>query len=267
MVPSAFMYLTAFPLTPNRKIDRKALPVPDMSGAVAVEGVAPRTELEAEVLAIWAVVLDVDTLGVHDNFFELGGHSLLATQLVSRLRTQLDVEVSVRAVFEGPTVAELAAAIDASAGSGAGSRPPIVRVGRDGVLPLSFAQERMWFLDQLVPDAAVYNIPVAVRLRGRMDVAAMGRAVAGLVARHESLRTRIVADGDGLPRQVIDDPGRSGVFGFEVVDLRDRQVEVAEVAALDYFQEVIHRKVDLAVGPVVHVRSFGWPTMISSCSW
>ncbi|HEX6042688.1 non-ribosomal peptide synthase/polyketide synthase, partial [Longimicrobium sp.] len=203
MVPSAFVSMGALPLTANGKLDRAALPVPQTS-ADAEAYVAPATTTEDVLAGFYADVLRAETVGVEDDFFALGGHSLLATQLVSRVREAFGVEVPLRVLFEAPTVAGLAARVDALAREHRGAlAPPLVPVPRDGRLPLSFAQQRLWFIDQLEPGRAAYNLPFALRLRGTLDVAALERSIAGIVHRHEALRTRF-ATLDGAPVQVID---------------------------------------------------------------
>ncbi|HZF37248.1 MAG TPA: amino acid adenylation domain-containing protein, partial [Blastocatellia bacterium] len=205
MTPSAFITLTAWPLTHSGKIDRRALPAPDLNGAGHEgEKVAPRSPLEAEVASIWGEALGLARVGVYDNFFELGGHSLLATQIISRLRHAFGVEMPLRAIFENPTVHGLAQRLSGAmttATAIAGRR--LLPVARTGALPLSFAQQRLWFLDQLEPGNPFYNVAGAVRMRGRLDVAALRASVNSVVARHEALRTRFVAT-DGEPVQVIE---------------------------------------------------------------
>ncbi|MCA1614465.1 MAG: amino acid adenylation domain-containing protein, partial [Acidobacteria bacterium] len=173
MVPSAFVVLDTLPLTPNGKVDRRALPEPGHSAAASAESYEPpRTPVEEVLCGIWAEVLGVERVGVEDDFFELGGHSLLATQVVSRLREALRVEVPLRALFESPRVSRLAPRVEelARAGMPGTTPPPLTRsVGAGEAAPLSFAQQRLWFLDQLEPHSAAYNIPAAVRLRGRLD--------------------------------------------------------------------------------------------------
>ncbi|RKG86299.1 hypothetical protein D7V97_43360, partial [Corallococcus sp. CA053C] len=172
MVPAAFVPLEALPLTSNGKVDRKALPVPEASSRThAYE--APVTPLEEKLAGLWSEVLRVPTVGRTDNFFELGGHSLLATQLVARVRAALDVELPLRALFEAPTVAALAERLQQA--STATRLPPLTPTRTEGPQPLSFAQQRLWFLDQLAPDDASYNLPVALRLSGRLDVEALRR--------------------------------------------------------------------------------------------
>ncbi|MFC6023732.1 condensation domain-containing protein, partial [Plantactinospora solaniradicis] len=198
-----------------------------------------------ELLAgIWAEVLGVDQIGVRDNFFTLGGHSLLATQVVSRIRAVFGVEVPVAALFDGPTVAELAAVV---AGSAQGTdTPPMVRVDRDGLLPLSFAQQRLWFLAQLDPGSVEYNLPARIRLAGDVDVVALAAAVGLLVARHEVLRTRLVADADGVPWQVVDPPA---AVDLPVVDLSGEADPAAAAQAWLAADAVV--PFDLAAGPLL----------------
>ncbi|HEU4559698.1 MAG TPA: amino acid adenylation domain-containing protein, partial [Longimicrobium sp.] len=159
MVPSAFVFLDALPLTPNGKLDRKALPAPELASAEE-KYVAPRTPVEEVLAEIWAEVLRLERVGVTESFFELGGHSLLATRVVSRVREVFGVELPLRALFEGPTVAELAVRVEEMRRAGLPVLPPVVPVERTGALPLSFAQERLWFIDRLEPESAAYNVPV-----------------------------------------------------------------------------------------------------------
>ncbi|HKH49935.1 MAG TPA: amino acid adenylation domain-containing protein, partial [Thermoanaerobaculia bacterium] len=181
MVPSAFVVLEALPLTPNGKVDRRALPTPEQAGRGEMEGSgAPADPVEELLAGIWADVLGVERVGVHDDFFALGGHSLLATRVMSRLRGALDVELPLRTLFDAPTVAELAQAVRALRSSR--PAPPIVPVPRDGRdLPLSFAQQRLWFLDQLEPGSSAYNISGALRLRGPLDAQALEAALSEVV--------------------------------------------------------------------------------------
>ncbi|WP_203854857.1 non-ribosomal peptide synthetase, partial [Dactylosporangium siamense] len=230
MVPSVFVSLPALPLSANGKVDRAALPAPDLSRP-ADAFVAPEGPVQEVLAGIWAEVLGVERVGVHDNFFALGGHSLLATRVVSRVRLAFEVELPVAALFDTPTVAELAEipALAACApvpveNAVAPAATPIVPVGRDGQLPLSFAQQRLWFLAQLDPDSVEYNTPMPIPLPDDLDVPALVAALGALVGRHEVLRTRLVADADGVPWQVIDPP----IFRF---DLPIVEVPAAEVDA------------------------------------
>ncbi|MFI2352086.1 amino acid adenylation domain-containing protein [Streptomyces sp. NPDC019443] len=203
MIPSLFIELAALPLTPNGKINRSALPEPDVSRA-NLKGFSEPSGATEELLAgIWAQVLGVDRVGATDGFFDLGGHSLLATLVVSRIREAFGVEVSLASLFDAPTVRGLASVIDSSARHAA---PPVAAVARDEVLPLSFAQQRLWFLDQLEPGSPEYNMSTRLRLTGDVDLPALGAALDAIVARHEVLRTRLVADAEGVPHQLIDPP-------------------------------------------------------------
>ncbi|MCI3928030.1 non-ribosomal peptide synthase/polyketide synthase [Streptomyces sp. AN091965] len=198
MVPSAFVILDRLPLSPNGKLDQRALPEPDLSAAAGYR--APRTPREEALAGLFAEVLGVDRVGVEDNFFELGGHSLLATRLVSRIRTFLGAEVPIRGVFTAPTVADLAARI----GGGGKVRPALVKAEpRPERMPLSFAQQRLWFIHQYEGPSATYNLPLPLRLRGELDTEALAAAVRDLVARHESLRTVFTEDEAGTPYQRV----------------------------------------------------------------
>ncbi|HEU0051863.1 MAG TPA: condensation domain-containing protein, partial [Longimicrobium sp.] len=201
MVPRAIVAMVRLPLNANGKVDRKALPVPEYA-ADADRYVAPRTPVEEVLAGIWADVLRLERVGVEDSFFEVGGHSLLATRVVSRVRGVFGVELPLRALFEGPTVAEMAVRVEEMRRAELPVLPPVVPVERAGALPLSFAQERLWFIDRLEPGSAVYNIPVARRLSGALDASALERALGEIVRRHEALRT-VFAEVDGSPVQVV----------------------------------------------------------------
>ncbi|MEZ2133143.1 amino acid adenylation domain-containing protein, partial [Sinorhizobium sp. CB9] len=186
MVPAAITFIDAMPLTVNGKLDRRALPDPELSSGSAY--VAPRTETEAALAAIWRDVLGLERVGVNDNFFEIGGHSLTAVRLTARLRQGLGHDVSLRALFDHPTVCGIAALIEGKAAVGQEAIPP--RPAGLERIPLSPAQERLWFLWRLDPDSAAYTIAGSIRLEGALDADAMRSAAAAVVARHESLRTR-----------------------------------------------------------------------------
>ncbi|WP_345144775.1 amino acid adenylation domain-containing protein, partial [Dactylosporangium darangshiense] len=245
MIPAVYVEMAAIPLTPNGKLDRAALPGADSARPDLADAyVAPQGPAQQALAEIWAAVLGADRIGIHDNFFELGGHSLLATQVVSRVRAAFEVEVPVAALFDTPTVAGLAAAIDAAAPGVVA--PPIVPVGRDGLLPLSFAQQRLWFLAQLEPGSVEYNTPVSMHFSGVLDVDALAGALGALVGRHEVLRTRLVAGEDGVPYQVIDPaPVR---FDLPVVDFSGESDPV--VAARAWLLVDGRVPFDLAVGPL-----------------
>ncbi len=200
MVPSALVFLDALPLTPSGKTDRAALPAPEP----ATEGgpARPRTPAEEVVAGVWSALLGTE-VGPRDDFFALGGHSLLATQVVSRVRGLFGVELPLRALFEAPTVARLAARIEAARGEwGSADAPPLRPAERAGPVPASFAQERLWFLEQMRPGEATYAIPAALRMSGPLDAEALRRALEEIVRRHEALRT-VFARSGGRPVQVV----------------------------------------------------------------
>ncbi|TDD06164.1 amino acid adenylation domain-containing protein, partial [Nonomuraea diastatica] len=233
MIPAAFVALPEFPLDPNGKVHRAALPAPETSlGPVELHD-APRDEVEALIVEIWSEVLGVDAPGVHDDFFDLGGHSLLASKVVGRLRERLGTRLALRSVFEAPTVAELAEVVR-TARADSGERIPVRPDGSSA--PLSPAQTRLWFADRMTPDSAEYVVPIALELRGALDVHGLGRVLAAVVARHEALRTRVV-EHDGVPVQVVDP---AGAFELPVVPVGDVEEFLAEHA---------RRPIDLATGP------------------
>jgi amino acid adenylation domain-containing protein len=216
MVPSAFVSMPALPLTPNLKVDRKALPRPDAQPSETSGAAMPRTATEEILSAIWADVLGVAQIGVQDRFFDLGGHSLLATQVMSRLRSIFQVDVPLRALFEGPTVAELAKTVEAARlETGTSGTLPLQPVPREAPLPLSFAQQRLWFLAQLEPDGWFYNLPFVLRLKGMVDVSALEESFRELIRRHEVLRTTF-ATIEGEPVQII---APEPEFSLSMVDL------------------------------------------------
>ncbi|HYH79360.1 MAG TPA: amino acid adenylation domain-containing protein, partial [Longimicrobium sp.] len=246
LVPSAFVALEALPLTPTRKVDRKALPAPEgRDDAAAYQ--APRTAAEEVLAEIWGAVLGVDRVGVEDNFFALGGHSLVATRMVSRVREAFGVELPLRAVFEAQTVHALAARVEALRGTGA-EAPPVAPADRSGELPLSFAQQRLWFIDRLEPGIAAYNLPVALRLRGEIDPAGLAWALTELVRRHEVLRTTFAIGVDGGPVQVVHAPAP---VALPVVDLSAVDPAARDAQAGRLANEEASRPFDLARGPVL----------------
>jgi amino acid adenylation domain-containing protein len=251
MVPSAFVFLESLPLTPNGKVDRRALPAPERLSTEGEGYVAPRSQTERVMAEIWQFSLGVERVGVKDDFFALGGHSLLAMRVVSRVREAFGVELLVRSVFEAPTVAKLAEAVEEARRSAElALYPPLVRVGREQPLRLSFAQERLWFLEQLEPGSSIYTLPGAVRLRGRLDAQALTRSVKEIWRRHEALRTRFV-EVEGVPLQVI---SPADEFQVEEVDLEglaegNREAEWRRLAA-----EESQRVFDLNQGPLFCCR-------------
>ncbi|HZG42966.1 MAG TPA: amino acid adenylation domain-containing protein, partial [Longimicrobium sp.] len=245
MVPAAFVVLDALPLTPNGKLDRKALPAPEYA-AGADRYVAPRTPVEEVLAGSWAEVLRLERVGVQESFFELGGHSLIATRVVSRVRELFGVELPLRALFEGPTVAELAGRVEEMRRAEVPVLPPVVPVERTGALPLSFAQERLWFLDRLEPGSTTYNMPAALRLTGALDEAALERALSEIVRRHEALRTTF-AEADGSAVQVI---APFGGFALPVEDLSGLSESDREAAVTRRAGEEARRAFDLSAGPL-----------------
>ncbi|MHC5744028.1 MAG: amino acid adenylation domain-containing protein [Nostoc sp.] len=203
MVPSAFVILESLPVTPNGKVDRRALPKPDLDITLLEKYVAPRTPIEEMLALLWAQVLNLELVGIYDNFFELGGHSLLATQLVSRIRNIFKVELPLRELFARSTVAELAQSIGQLQQQDLElSTPFITQRAENAQLPLSFAQQRLWFLDQFEPNSALYNIPLALRLVGTLNQVALEQSLHEIIARHEALRTNFVTV-NGQPTQII----------------------------------------------------------------
>src|SRR6185369_13006075 len=215
MVPSAFVTLAALPVTANGKLDREALPAPEL--AQAAEYVAPSGPEEEMLAALWSELLGVERVGARDNFFTLGGHSLLGTRVISRLREAFEVEVPLRDLFEAPVLADLAARIAATRHSGAvAPAPPLVPVPREGPLPLSFAQQRLWLTDQLEPGSPLYNIPTELRAEGPLDSVVLAATLGEIVRRHEALRTTFAVFEDEGPVQVIHP---AAPFALPLVDL------------------------------------------------
>ncbi|MET0646190.1 MAG: amino acid adenylation domain-containing protein [Pyrinomonadaceae bacterium] len=252
MVPWVFVQLASMPLTPNGKVDRKALPDPELDDEAGRGGRRqPRTPVEEVLAGIFAEVLRVREVGVDESFFELRGHSLLATQLMSRVREAFSVEVALRKLFEGPTVAELAQHIEELLRGGkAIPAPPVVRAPRDGRLPLSFAQQRLWFIDQLEPANPFYNIPVAVRLSGRLNVEALGRTLTEVVRRHEVLRTHFT-EVEGEPVQVI---SPAGALELPLTDLGGMNDGARESEARRLTAQEGRTPFDLGRGPLIRAR-------------
>jgi len=245
LVPTAIVVLPLFPLNANGKLDRRALPAPEVQTSERTA----RTPVEQALCELFADVLGVPTVGPDDGFFALGGHSLLATRLVSRIRAMLGVEAPIRAVFDAPTPARLAELLD----PGRGRRPALTRAVRPEVLPLSYAQQRLWFLDRLDGRTPTYNIPWAWELTGRVDPGALALALADVVARHEILRT-VILEEDGTPRQVVLPEARPVLETVTVpeADVADRVAEAAgHCFALD--AEIPVRATLVSTGPERHV--------------
>ncbi|HEX2205126.1 MAG TPA: amino acid adenylation domain-containing protein [Longimicrobium sp.] len=244
MVPSWLVRVASLPRLPNGKLDRGALPAPD-TGAAGDDFVAPRTATEEALARVWREVLGVDRVGADDDFFDLGGHSLLAAQVVSRVRDALGAEIPLRALFEAPRLAALAAAVDAARGEGR-DEAPVVPVPRDRRLPLSFAQQRLWFLDQMEPGDAAYVILQSYPLPDEADAASVERSLGEVARRHEALRTTF-ALADGRPVQAI---APRVEVAMEVVDLRPLEGAAREAEARRAFENAA-KPFDLGRGPLL----------------
>jgi amino acid adenylation domain-containing protein len=244
MVPSAIVFLEALPITANGKLDRRALPAPQWSPGAERGAMAPRTPVEEAVAAVWREVLARDSVSVQDDFFALGGHSLLAARVVSALRERLGVELPLRTLFECPTLGALAARIAATAAERVAERP-IPRQPRRDSLPVSFAQRRLWLLDQMGAGAA-YNVSGAVRLSGRLNVEALARSLEEIARRHESLRTTFATVDDQPVQHVSPDTDLT----LRVVDLRDREEDEREAEARRLARAEAQEPFDLARGPL-----------------
>src|SRR5882724_8750712 len=249
MLPSFFVLLDALPLSPNGKVDRRRLPAPAVMRPETGESlVAPRNPTEAGLVEIWRELLGIERIGVDDDFFALGGHSLLATQAVSRVRQVFGVDLPLRTFFEGPTVAAVAGEVAGRRLAGeAADVPPIVPVPRDGRLPLSFAQERLWFLRRLDTRTLAYNEAAAFRLEGRLDEAALRFSLDEILRRHESLRTTF-PEVAGQPVQRIEAPAP---FEIPTVDLTRLPAAVRDGEARRQALARALRPFDLARGPLV----------------
>jgi amino acid adenylation domain-containing protein len=248
MVPASFAILDALPLSSNGKIDRRALATVERPKEDAAGYVAPRTPTEDVLASIWADVFTRERIGIDERFADLGGHSLLAIQIVARARDAFQAQIPLRAIFEHPTIATLAAVVDATVREDAGlEAPPITRMPRGAELRLSFAQERLWFLDQLEPGSSFYNVPSATRVRGAFSVEAMMRAFQEVVRRHEVLRTTFALQ-EGQPIQVIHDEVAAAMT---LVDLGALDPAAREEAARSGMRDEAAQPFDLATGPMV----------------
>ncbi|MGF1488147.1 MAG: amino acid adenylation domain-containing protein [Prochloraceae cyanobacterium] len=243
MVPSAFVSLENFPLTPNGKVDRKSLATVDRDFTKEGEYVAPRSPTQEIIANIFASVLEPEKVGIEDNFFELGGHSLLATQVISRLRQSFHIDIPLCAIFESPTVAKLEQVINSADVAEIEEIQPIQREGEH--LPLSLAQERLWILDRLVGKSSTYNIPAAIRISGSLDIFTLEKAFSEIIRRHEVLRTRFNFV-DGSPVQVISPPTN---FKIATLDVLETEVE-------DLILEKIQTPFDLSKDNLIRASLF-----------
>ncbi|MEH2337085.1 amino acid adenylation domain-containing protein [Nostoc sp.] len=249
MMPSAFVILESLPLTPNGKVDRRALPLPDLYSEIADKYVAPRTPIEEKLAQIWAQVLKVEPVGIYNNFFELGGHSLLVTQIISRLPEAFGSSLSLRSLFESPTVAQLSEVISNELQTNSGlTVPPIVPVSTRLDIPLSWAQERLWFLHQLEGESGAYTINFPLHLVGNLNIQALEKAIEEIVQRHEVLRTRFEIKNEKLV-QVIDP---NITIKLPIVDLQNvaDPWQLVEQLAI----KEAYKPFDLANDPVLRVK-------------
>jgi amino acid adenylation domain-containing protein len=237
MVPAAYVCLDRLPLTPNGKLDRKALPAPEQDAYAARGYEAPVGEMETKLAEVWAEVLKLEKVGRHNNFFELGGHSLLATRVISRIREVFHVELPLLSLFQNPTVAGLALKVDGAARTAA---PPLRALPREQSPRLSFAQERLWFLSRYEAEASLYNVPVALRLRGPLNREALHASLQEIVARHEVLRTSF-PETDGMARQNI----------ASAAGLSMPVVEMVESEMPKFLLQQARLPFDLATGPLI----------------
>ncbi|MGH8079249.1 MAG: amino acid adenylation domain-containing protein, partial [Lysobacter sp.] len=241
MVPVAYVVMARMPLTANGKLDRKALPEPDSEAYRAREYEAPIGATESLVAQAWADLLKLDRIGRNDNFFELGGHSLLAVTLLSRLRRALAVEISLKDLFAHPLLSDLAAHLQTQAHS---EQQPILPASRENALPLSYAQQRLWFFGQLDGGSEAYHIPLAVRLSGSLDIQALQRALDRVVWRHEVLRTTFERENEQTVQRIA--AADSG-FDLRVQDLRGQ----SEARVQEQLDREVARRFDLRQGPLV----------------
>ncbi|PYP83917.1 MAG: non-ribosomal peptide synthetase [Blastocatellia bacterium AA13] len=250
-IPNIFVHLRKLPLTLNGKVNVDALPrIGDVREAGPRRYVAARTGVEEGLLAIWQEVLGIKSLGVQDNFFELGGHSLLATQVISRIRSVYGMDISLRELFQEPTVAGFARRIELALRAGAGiEAPPVRPVGRDQDIPLSYAQERLWFIDQLEPDNSFYNVWAAIRLMGELNLSALERSFNEIIRRHESLRTTFATVGN-KPVQIVRE---SQSIALTIHDLSEMPEAMREESALDLIKSDIVKPFSLTEGPLLRV--------------
>jgi amino acid adenylation domain-containing protein/FkbH-like protein len=245
MTPASFVFLPKLPLTPNGKVDRRALPEPQEERTNNDIGfMAPQTDLETKVAAVWSEVLGLRRIGLKDNFIELGGHSLAAIQVISRLRESINVALPLSCVFEAPTVEALADGLNAGRWKpGEHCVPSLERIPRDGILPASFMQEQLWFLNQLEPVSDAYNVPVAIRFKGRLDMSALQQSFDMILQRHEALRATLHFSEGTLQQAVA--PSLKVRVGL--TDLAGG----SETSMLELLQAEARRPFDLEHGPLV----------------
>ncbi|GCE28514.1 hypothetical protein KDA_39980 [Dictyobacter alpinus] len=245
--PTRWVWLEELPLTHNGKLDRKALPAPSTMAREKGSQTVPRTPLEETLVQLYSKLLNVSQVDIHDHFFDLGGHSLLATQLISRLRTLLQIELPLHILFEHPTIVELAQHIELAQLQQRGTHlPPLAPTSRDQVLPLSFAQQRLWFLHQLEPNNTIYTIPIALHLKGKLQVKALIQSLSYSIARQESLRTTFPTH-DGAPQQLI---GPAVSANLPLIDLSALTPQTREETLHSLIQQQEAQPFQLLTGPL-----------------
>lgn len=253
MVPAALMVVDKMPLNANGKVDRRALPAPDFGGATENQQAnrpyeAPATPHEQALATLWQKVLGMEKIGRQDHFFQLGGHSLLATRLAGQVQRELDIEMPLRTFFENPTLADQAVAMAKAESEQHSLRlPPLVPVARDGMIPLTFPQERIWFLMQLVPQNLAYNFQYSVRFTGKLDIGVLERTLTEIVRRHEALRTTFPAV-DGRPVQIVHPPFE---VTLPIVDMTSLPTTEREAAAEAEVLRFIQHSFDVSQLPLV----------------
>ena len=250
MVPAHFYTLTSLPLTPNGKVDRKALETLEAAELASDTAyVAPRSELQSTLVEVWGAVLGRDQVGVHDNFFELGGHSLLAVAICSKVKNLLHLEIPLRWIFDHPTIESLSTQIERQLSGGVSeSSEPIRKADRRGPFPMSFAQQGMWLLQQMLPDPAAYNVPKAFRFSGRVDREHVRASLRVISERHEVLRTGLVMQWEDLVQQVAD--AKDFPLPWREVDLRSTAIPERASVWQQVLEEEARRAFDLAEAPL-----------------
>ncbi|TCP54572.1 amino acid adenylation domain-containing protein [Tumebacillus sp. BK434] len=253
MVPSAFVHLEAMPLTPNGKVDRKALPAVDGVGLSAEQAyVPPSTPLEFALTTIWSEVLRADKIGVQDDFFAHGGHSLLATQLVSRIISDLGLTITLRDVFNNPTLRDMARLLQNRTEGTTAELAPVLPGSRERERDASYSQQRLWFLEQLEPDNVAHNVPEILRIQGKLDLEIVERSLQAMFRRHDSLRTNFI-DRDGQAMQVVE-PADTFKFALNVIDLTHLPYEARDAEAQRIAEEVTNTPFDLSQDLLLHLK-------------
>ena len=247
MIPASFVLLDAIPTTPNGKLDRKALPKPDIQTGLETTFIAPQTQLQELLAGIWADVLQLEQVGIQDNFFDLGGHSLLATQIISRIRRLIQTDLPVRLLFEFPTIEALATEIESLQRERTLDVPPLKAYARSGSSRLSFSQERMWFIHQLAPDSAAYNISNSVRFQGELNIEILEQTFNIIIDRHEILRTTFdIVDGEPMQITAPSRPISLPIQDLSSLSEVEKDSEVRRIIA-----SAAREPFDLVKGPVI----------------